>query len=136
MNIDKMKNQHVEILEKISFLRTLSHAGVSSNAQEIATAIVSMSAIIKTHLFAEDQFLYPHIEQDGNSMLRQVSSKFQREMTDIVSEYEVFSRRWNIASKLKGNDEAFRRDANNVLRKVYERMQKENKDFYPLVERM
>lgn len=57
-------------------------------------------------------------------------------MTDIVSEYEVFSRRWNIASKLKGNDEAFRRDANNVLRKVYERMQKENKDFYPLVERM
>ncbi|HGY1193454.1 TPA: hemerythrin domain-containing protein [Citrobacter braakii] len=136
MNIDKMKNQHVEILEKISFLRTLSHAGVSSNAQEIATAIVSMSAIIKTHLSAEDQFLYPHIEQDGNSMLRQVSSKFQREMTDIVSEYEVFSRRWNIASKLKGNDEAFRRDANNVLRKVYERMQKENKDFYPLVERM
>lgn len=91
---------------------------------EIATAIVSMSAIIKTHLFAEDQFLYPHIEQDGNSTLRQVSSKFQREMTDIVSEYEVFSRRWNIASKLKGNDEAFRRDANNVLRKVYERMQK------------
>ncbi|ELN4154820.1 hemerythrin domain-containing protein [Citrobacter braakii] len=136
MNIDKMKDQHVEILEKISFLRTLSHAGVSSNAQEIATAIVSMSAIIKTHLSAEDQFLYPHIEQDGNSMLRQVSSKFQREMTDIVSEYEVFSRRWNIASKLKGNDEAFRRDANNVLRKLYERMQKENKDFYPLVERM
>ncbi|MDM2777974.1 hemerythrin domain-containing protein [Citrobacter sp. Cpo142] len=136
MNIDKMKNQHVEILEKISFLRKLSQAGVSSNAQEIATAIVSMSAIIKTHLSAEDQFLYPHIEQDGNSTFRQVSSKFQREMTDIVSDYDVFSRRWNIASKLIGNDEAFRRDANTVLRKVFERMQKENKDFYPLVERM
>ena len=136
MNIDKMKNQHVEILEKISFLRKLSQAGVSSNAQEIAIVIVSMSAIIKTHLSAEDQFLYPHIEQDGNSTLRQVSSKFKREMTDIVSEYEVFSRRWNIASKLIGNDEAFRRDANTVLRKVFERMQKENKDFYPLVERM
>jgi iron-sulfur cluster repair protein YtfE (RIC family) len=95
-----------------------------------------MSAIIKTHLSAEDQFLYPHIEHDGSSTLRQVSSKFQREMTDIVSEYEVFSRRWNIASKLVGNDAAFRCDANNVLRKVYERMQKENKDFYPLVERM
>lgn len=136
MNIDKMKNQHVEIFEKISFLRKLSQAGVSSNAQEIATAIVSMSAIIKTHLSAEDQFLYPHIEQDGNSTLRQVSSTFQREMTDIVSDYDVFSRRWNIASKLIGNDKAFRRDANTVLRKVFERMQKENKDFYPLVERM
>ncbi|QLX25785.1 hemerythrin domain-containing protein [Citrobacter freundii] len=136
MNLDKMKHQHVDILEKISFLRTLSQSGVSSNAQQIAAAIVSMSAIIKTHLSAEDQFLYPQIEQDGNSKLRQVSTQFQREMADIVGEYDVFSRRWNIASKLMGNDEAFRRDANTVLRKVFERMQRENKDFYPLVERM
>ncbi|EJB8473384.1 hemerythrin domain-containing protein [Citrobacter sp. C348] len=136
MNLDKMKHQHVDILEKISFLRTLSQSGVSSNAQQIAAAIVSMSAIIKTHLSAEDQFLYPQIEQDGNSKLRQVSTQFQREMADIVGEYDAFSRRWNIASKLMGNDEAFRRDANTVLRKVFERMQRENKDFYPLVERM
>lgn len=136
MNLDKMKHQHVDILEKISFLRTLSQSGVSSNAQQIAAAIVSMSAIIKTHLSAEDQFLYPQIEQDGNSKLRQVSTQFQREMADIVGEYDPFSRRWNIASKLMGNDEAFRRDANTVLRKVFERMQRENKDFYPRVERM
>ncbi|QLZ59686.1 hemerythrin domain-containing protein [Citrobacter freundii] len=136
MNLDKMKHQHVDILEKISFLRTLSQSGVSSNAQQIAAAIVSMSAIIKTHLSAEDQFLYPQIEQDGNSKLRQVSTQFQREMADIVGKYDAFSRRWNIASKLMGNDEAFRRDANTVLRKVFERMQRENKDFYPLVERM
>jgi hemerythrin-like domain-containing protein len=136
MNLDKMKHQHVDILEKISFLRTLSQSGVSSNAQQIAAAIVSMSAIIKTHLSAEDQFLYPQIEQDGNSKLRQVSTQFQREMADIVGEYDAFSRRWNIASKLMGNDEVFRRDANTVLRKVFERMQRENKDFYPLVERM
>ncbi|STE17257.1 hemerythrin domain-containing protein [Citrobacter sp. wls718] len=136
MNLDKMKHQHVDILEKISFLRTLSQSGVSSNAQQIAAAIVSMSAIIKTHLSAEDQFLYPQIEQDGNSKLRQVSTQFQREMADIVGEYDAFSRRWNIASKLMGNDEAFRRNANTVLRKVFERMQRENKDFYPLVERM
>ena len=58
MNLDKMKHQHVDILEKISFLRTLSQSGVSTNAQQIAAAIVSMSAIIKTHLSAEDQFLY------------------------------------------------------------------------------
>ncbi|WP_336285116.1 hemerythrin domain-containing protein [Citrobacter arsenatis] len=58
-----MKNQHVEILGKVSFLHKLSHAGVSANIQEIAIAIVSMSAIIKTHLSAEDQFLYPMVER-------------------------------------------------------------------------
>jgi len=40
------------------------------------------------------------------------------------------------ASKLMGQDEAFRRDANSVLRKVHERMQRENHQFYPRVEQL
>ena len=65
-----------------------------------------------------------------------MSLHFQREMADIVVEYEKFSRRWNTASKLMGQDEAFRRDANSVLRKVHERMQRENHQFYPRVEQL
>jgi len=58
------------------------------------------------------------------------------EMADIVAEYEKFSRRWNTANKLINCDEAFRRDANVVLRKVHERMQREDNNFYPLVEQL
>ncbi|NBC99355.1 hemerythrin domain-containing protein [Atlantibacter hermannii] len=136
MNIDKMKNQHHEIIEKIDRLRTLSRAGVTENAQEIAQTVVSMSSIIKVHLSAEDQLLYPYLEKIADQKLKRMSLTFQREMADIVGEYEMFSRRWNTANKIIGHDDDFRRDANTVLRKVYERMQRENVQFYPLIEQV
>lgn len=136
MNIDKMKDQHSEIIQKINQLREYSRAGVSDNAQKIAQTVVSMSSVIKVHLSAEDQFLYPWIEKVDDEKLKAMSLHFQREMAEIVVEYETFSRRWNTATKLIGHDEAFRRDANTVLRKVHERMQRENQQFYPLVEQI
>lgn len=136
MNIDKMKIQHAEIIHKISQLRELSRAGVTAHAQEIAQTIISMSSVIKVHLSAEDQFLYPYLEKVNDQKLKTMSVNFQREMADIVGEYEKFSRRWNTANKLTNCDEAFRRDANVVLRKVHERMQREDHHFYPLVEQL
>lgn len=136
MNIEKMKSQHNEIIQKINQLREYSRRGITDNAQEIAQTVVSMSSVIKVHLSAEDQFLYPYLEKVENQKLKKMSLKFQREMADIVVEYEMFSRRWNTASKITGHDEDFRRDANTVLRKVHERMQRENTQFYPLVEQV
>lgn len=136
MNIDKMKIQHAEIIHKISRLRELSRAGVTAHAQEIAQTVISMSSVIKVHLSTEDQFLYPYLEKVNDQKLKTMSVNFQREMADIVAEYEKFSRRWNTANKLINCDEAFRRDANVVLRKVHERMQREDNNFYPLVEQL
>jgi len=136
VNIDKMKSQHNEIIQKINQLREYSRRGITDNAQEIAQTVVSMSSVIKVHLSAEDQFLYPYLEKVEDQKLKRMSLQFQREMADIVVEYEMFSRRWNTASKITGHDEDFRRDANTVLRKVHERMQRENTQFYPLVEQV
>lgn len=109
---------------------------MTAHAQEIAQTVISMSSVIKVHLSAEDQFLYPYLEKVNDQKLKTMSVNFQREMADIVAEYEKFSRRWNTANKLINCDEAFRRDANVVLRKVHERMQREDHNFYPLVEQL
>ncbi|ASY79354.1 hemerythrin [Pectobacterium polaris] len=134
MNIDKFKHQHNEILESIDTLRQLSRAGVTENATDIARAIVAMSSTIKLHLSAEDRVLYPSLQSSGDEQLTKMSQHYQNEMQTIAADYDAFSRRWNTASQLMGHDRDFRADANNVLRKVYERMQRENHDFYPRIE--
>ncbi len=136
MNIDKMKSQHIEIMAKLNKLRELSHAGVSQHAKEIAQTVISMSSVIKIHLCAEDRFLYPYLKKVNDAELKRMSAKLQCEMADIITQYEAFSRRWNTAEKVSGHDEAFRRDANTVLRQVHERMHKEDHEFYPLVEQI
>ena len=52
-------------------------------------------------------------------------------MGPIASAYDAFARRWNTAESLRTDEKGFRAEANVVLRKVYERMQREDRDFYP-----
>jgi len=134
MNIDKFKHQHASILGSIDALRRLARAGVAQHAGDIAEHIVAMSSTIKLHLAVEDQALYPALQRERDAELARMGQRYQQEMGAIAKAYEGFSRRWNQANKLQADAEGFRRDANQVLRMVYERMQRENHDFYPRIE--
>lgn len=134
MNINKFKHQHVEILGGIAALRTLSQAGITQNAQAIAARIVALSSVVRLHLSVEDRVLYPQIEALGDANLRQMSRAYQTEMAGIASSYMDFASRWNTAARVLAEPEAFRQDANVVLKRVFDRMQRENREFYPAVE--
>jgi hemerythrin-like domain-containing protein len=134
VNIDKFKSQHVEILTCIATLRKLSHAGVAGNAAEIAQLIISMSSIIKLHLAIEDRSLYPALARSGDGHMVNKGRQFQVEMGTIAQAYEKFALHWNTAKALQEEEEAFKADANIVLRKLHERIQRENVDLYPKVE--
>ena len=134
MKIDKFKHQHLDILRSIDLLRQLTHAGVERNAAEIAQRIVAMSSTIKLHLAVEDQALYPALQRSGNASLARLGRQYQSDMGPIASAYDAFARRWNTAESLRTDEKGFRAEANVVLRKVYERMQREDHDFYPRIE--
>lgn len=134
MNIDKFKQQHVEIISCISTLRTLVKNGIRDNAAEISRAIIAMSSTIKLHLAVEDKILYPALENASNAALARMGKRFQDEMTSIAAAYLDFARRWNTASTVSQNPEGFRSDANNVLRVLHDRMRREDIDFYPVIE--
>lgn len=136
MNIDKFKQQHVDILEGIASLRKLALAGVARNAAEIAQGIVTMSATIKLHLAVEDRALYPAVARSADADLARKGREFQEEMDAIAAAYEGFAKRSNNARSLELDERGFRDDANTVLRRVHERMQRENRDLYPRIEAM
>lgn len=134
MNIDKFKHQHTDILRSIAALRDLTHAGVEHNATEIARRIVAMSSTIKLHLAVEDQALYPALQSGDDEQLARMGRQYQSEMGPIASAYDAFARRWNTEASLRADVQGFRADANRVLRQVYERMQREDREFYPRIE--
>ena len=134
MNIDKFKHQHADIMSNISALRRLAQAGVAQNAADIARLIVSMSSTIKLHLAVEDQVLYPALQRGDNAELARMGRQYQSEMTSIASAYDAFARRWNTAEGVRRDAQGFRNEANVVLRRVFERMQREDREFYPRIE--
>ena len=134
MNIDKYKHQHIDILGAIAGLRTLVQTGIADHAAEISQRIVAMSGIIKLHLAVEDKFLYPALEASGNAHLAKLSRHYRDEMTGIASAYLAFAATWNTPRLLIEQPEVFRGEANSVLKTLYERMKKEDRDFYPAIE--
>jgi hypothetical protein len=134
MNIDKFKHQHTDILRRIATLRDLAHAGVAQNAAAIAEGIVAMSAVIKLHLAVEDQALYPALQRGGDETLARLGQRFQSDMGPIATAFDAFARCWNTAQRLRADEAGFRAAANDVLRRVHERMRREDREFYPRVE--
>lgn len=134
MNIDKFKQQHVDILACISALRDLVKSGIRDNAAEISRMIIAMSSTIKLHLAVEDTILYPALQNAKNPALAAMGKRFQDEMTSIAMAYLGFARKWNTPATVSGNPEQFRADANSVLKVLYERMRREDTDFYPVIE--
>ena len=136
MNIDRFKQEHVEILASIALLRRLTQAGVAHNAEPIAQAIVSMSALIKLHLAVEDRMLYAALQNSANAGLVQLGQRFQQEMGSIANAYMGFAQRWNTAEAVRSDEAGFKADANLVLRQLHERIQRENQDLYPRIAEM
>lgn len=134
MDLARFKEQHVQILDAISALRRHARAGVTEHAQDIARLVVSMSAVIKTHLAAEDRTLYPALATGNDARLAHLGRQYQTEMAAIAEAYNVFARKWNTAAQVRADPEGFRTQANQVLRTVFERMGREDREFYPAVE--
>ncbi len=134
MNIDRFKHEHQDILAQIDALRTLSHAGPAQHASAIAQGIVAISSTIRLHLAVEDRMLYPALQSSGDAELARLGARFQHEMGEIAGAFMAFARRWNTAERVAADPGGFRAEANVALRSVYERMRREDRDFYPRVE--
>lgn len=136
MNITRFQNDHEGIQGCIATLRELTRAGVAANAKEIATAIVQMSGKIKLHLAAEDATLYPAMEKSTNAEAMRTARSFRSEMGLLAKAYAVFVARWNTPTSLANDPEGFRADANEVLKALFQRMQREDRQLYPLAQRV
>ena len=134
MNIDKFKHQHEDILDAISSLRSLVKNGIPSHATEIAQCIVAISGIIKLHLAVEDRILYPTLEDSDDRVLKQMGRQYRDEMQTISKAYIAFAVKWNTPSPLMEQPEQFRTEANAIFKLIYDRIKKEDRDFYPVIE--
>src|SRR5690554_4037375 len=135
MDIERFKQQHVEILQGIASLRKSTHAGIAENAAEIAKQIKALGSLVTLHLAIEDRILYPSLQQGSDERLAEMGRAYQEDMKGIANGFIAFARKWSVAKTVTEQAEEFRAEANAVLKVLHLRMQKENTEFYPAIER-
>lgn len=136
MNIDKFKHQHIEIMEAVNELRRLVAEGIVRNADRISAKMVSMSGTIKLHLSVEDSVLYPALQKSQDATHVALGNKYRSEMDGLAAAYTQFAGKWLSAKRIADDADGFRAEANTVFKALHERIQRENKELYPVLEQM
>ena len=134
MDIQRYHHDHARIFRQIDTLRELSHAGVRENAVRISEIITGTASHIKFHLAAEDRVLYPALARSGDAQVAAMSARYRSEMQGIASAFAAFVAQWRVPSRLAADPDGFRRDANTVLRALFDRLQRESVELYPAAE--
>lgn len=132
MDIERFKRDHVALMRTVSELRELVHAGIESHAGAIAHELVAMSAAVKLHLAAEDRVLYPALAAETRTQA--IGARYQNEMGGLAQTYGEFVKHWSFAAQIADDPESFRAEANTVFKALHQRVQRENRELYPLAE--
>lgn len=135
MNIEKFKTDHIAMLSAVNDIRQLVRGGVVPNANALAEKIVFISASIKLHLASEDKYLYPTMSKSADPSIALASTQFQSEMNGIAAAYLDFAGKWNLGSRVAANPEGFKDHANTIFKALYLRIQREDRELYPLAEK-
>ncbi|WP_457020175.1 hemerythrin domain-containing protein [Luteimonas sp. A482] len=129
--MDRYHRDDATILRQIHTLRSLSQAGIDENADRISAAIVDTASLIKFHLAAEEQVLYPRLARSGVPEVEALSTRYRAEMRSLAGAFARFVDQWRVPARLQRDPEGFRDDANTVLKALYERLRREDRELYP-----
>ena len=130
-----LRKQHAEIAESVRRIETaLDPQGLPRSAGEMRAHLSNLFGKLSLHLAIEDNSLYPSLEKHANARIREVGTKFARDMGGLKRNFDAFARKWT-EGEIRANAAAFCAEAKKVFAALNERIKRENVELYPLLER-
>jgi hemerythrin-like domain-containing protein len=133
---DTIRLQHQQIRKALQELQedVYDEEEVLKNQLWIALRIGTLSGIILMHLKYEDEYLYPRLLQHPKEKIRAISNKFIQEMGDLSGVFENYKDKYlKIPGTIKTNPAEFIKDTNAILYSISKRVEKEERELFPLL---
>ena len=132
---DNFRRQHVELLELMSSVEhLLDPAKLATEAPQIRHSLSALFGKLAVHLAAEDGSLYPRCQKHADPQVRAIATKFAREMESAKPTVEAFAHKWTDHEIIAKGAE-FCSHAKHLFGILRDRIAREDKDFYPLVDK-
>ena len=136
MYMDQLNEHHKKLWDFLQKLQSYqSDAEVLAHGKEIFATISQLSGILSVHLAAEDKYLYPALQKDPAAHIQQLAAKFSREMGTLADVYKAYRVRFMLTSQIEADPALFLQETARVLQALSNRLQKEDKELYPLLKK-
>ena len=135
VQLANFKRQHQEIRELVNMTTALlDHSALEKDPTQVRYKLSALSGKLLIHLSMEDQFLYPILMEQDDRQLQTTARKFLAEMGDLVTVFKNYSQKWISPSSIKANPAAFIKESTDILHALLQRIEREDRELYPLVE--
>lgn len=130
----KFRDDHQRLLGMVSEITHLmggNSQSIETNADQISGKLSQFGGVLKMHLAAEDNFLYPKLVDHDDSKMSETAMKFQNEMGGIADVFKNYSLKWN-RQTIKSDPIGFKNDTDTLFNVVGKRISREETELYPI----
>lgn len=132
-DIRKLRQEHANLAAIGSQLSVIIEQDAAPPAHDLHRLRMELTSGLVRHLKSEDWLLYPELMRSSNQQIAVTARAFNASMGGLATEFEAYSERW-AAGAITSDWEGYRRDTAKILRALTLRMEREERDLYPLIE--
>lgn len=130
---ENFRRQHDEARALVRHIQELS-LNAEARGTEIRVELAKLRGILKVHLTMEDRSLYPTLLQHKDPKIAALARRFSDEIGGVTSAFLDFTKSWAEPGTIEKLPEKFRGELNAVIKVLALRMDREDKELYPLLE--
>lgn len=134
INLEQLNKQHLSIKEEINTIMELAaKADYEKYLMDITLHINKLAGLLNIHLLSEDDFMYPALKASADGEIKSMADSYSLEMGDLVTEFTAYKTRYNTKNKVLADMEGFLPATKEILKKIKNRMDKEDNNLYKLI---
>ncbi len=137
MDTAHFRRQHGEILAVVGLI--VPHLSKPTSidrkvGDQLRKHLVDLSARIGSHLTSEDKVLYPTLTKNPASPVAVTATRFADEMGTIGAAFKQYLSQYPTGEAISTNAGKFAKDTQAIIAALGNRIQREEKELYPLAD--
>ena len=134
-SLAQLRQEHAELVTIVTQLNKLIDHETPPPQVDLFQVRRKLSSVLIAHLKAEDWVLYPPLLSANDPAVAATAKQFVDEMGGLAQAYSVFNEKWDALS-IEADWPRYRVEAKGIIDALTNRILRENRDLYPLLERV
>lgn len=130
--VEKLKDEHVELCRVAGELKALVAGATPCDPGALAACRWRLARLVTRHLAAEDRQIYSRPREPG-SPLAAVAGRLKDDLGGLYAAFHRHIATWS-GGAAAGDWPAFRAETRTLLKALVDRIDREERELYPLVE--
>ncbi len=133
-NLQILRAEHSDLIRLVARLRATIVRDAPPPVQDISPLLKELSATLIGHLRDEDLMLYPSLIGSDDPIVASTARAFNEQMGGLAADYRTYAARWTSAA-IESDWRGFCADSTAIVEALVQRILRENRELYPLLER-